>query len=137
MGFRWGMGKNWSTWYARWGVPTWGKTLQAQAISTWLLTLFEPIYKCHGVRQMKLKVDVAIYIPRATLDSLSLIQYHIMPFDSLEIFDVLYHKLITSDQYVEFSLAVIGRTLAPKLAQDSSVLWITPIWHSLEKKDHK
>ena len=60
-----------------------------------------------------------------------------MPFDSLKILDVLYHKLIAGDQYVEFSLAMVGRTLAPKLAQDSSVLWITPIWNSLVKKEHK
>ena len=40
-------------------------------------------------------------LPGTTLECLSLIQYHVLPLDSLEILYILYHQLVTGDNHME------------------------------------
>lgn len=41
------------------------------------------------------------YIPGTTLECLSLIQYHVLPLDPLEILYVLHHQLVAGDHHME------------------------------------
>ena len=40
-------------------------------------------------------------LPGTTLERLSLVQYHVLPLDSLEILYILHHQLVTGDNHME------------------------------------
>lgn len=42
-----------------------------------------------------------LMLPGTTLERLSLIQYHVLPLDSLEILYILHHQLVTGDNHME------------------------------------
>lgn len=41
------------------------------------------------------------YLPSAALQCLGLIQNHVLPFDPLEVFDILDHQLVACDHHME------------------------------------
>lgn len=54
------------------------------------------IYAQHmGVRFLLLM------LPGTTLECLSLVQYHVLPLDPLEILYILHHQLVAGDNYME------------------------------------
>ncbi len=82
------------------------------------------------------------------LDVLSFIEYHVLPFDALEILLVLRHlksnegeaecqsnahKLITRDENVERRVLIVTNLLlTPEFAKRSAILDVTPIWQRFQ-----
>lgn len=72
-----------------------------------------------------------MYVPAATLDGLSLIQYHVLPLDSLEVPDILYHQLVAGDEDMEWGILLVQQLLVPVFPNDLSFLWVAPVWQGL------
>ena len=78
-----------------------------------------------------------MHSPVATLDSLGLVQDHILPLDALEVLDVLYHKLVAGDEDMERSILVVQELLVPVLADDLALVRTSPVWEGLRNCSYK
>ena len=73
-------------------------------------------------------------LPGAALDSLCLIQDHVMPLDTLEVFNVLDDKLVAGDEDVELTVHCMKEMLTPELTQDTTLLGVTPVRQNLHRQ---
>lgn len=93
---------------------------------------------CHGVlnggpsKQKPIPtLELQEYLPTnagTTLERLSLVQYHVLPLDSLEILYILHHQLVTGDNHMEGGILGIEGLLTPEPPDDFSIMRISPIW---------
>lgn len=54
-----------------------------------------------------------------------------MPFNALEIFDVLNDQLVARDDHVKRCLFHVHVLLTPELAKDLAILRVAPVWYHL------
>ena len=72
-------------------------------------------------------------LPWDRLDSLCLIQHHIVPLDSVEVLGILDDQLVRCHHYVEWGLLAVETLLrVPELSQHFAVLCVSPVWYHLQ-----
>ena len=73
-------------------------------------------------------------IPGTALDGLRLVQYHVVPLDTLKVLDVLDDQLVAGNQDVELTVYGVEEMLTPELTQDASLLRVPPVRQHLRKE---